>query len=110
MSEKNSEYYSLSEAYSELMNKSETASSRLGSTAKLIGKSVFNVTKFTFKEILPAVTKEVAKNNIKNNKAIIQDNNSSFEKIKNAHEKIIRAQATLEKIEAIKLKNSTPKE
>ena len=110
MSERNPEYYSLSEAYSELMDKSETASSRLSPTAKLIGKSVFNVTKFTFKEILPAVVKEVAKNNIKNNKAIVEDNNSSIEQIKNAHENIISSQATLEKIEAIKSKNSTSKE
>jgi len=66
--DKESEYYSISEAIDNFTIESFGAKEKTISGLKLFGKGIFNVGKYAAKEALPAMVKQVEKEKSKQNK------------------------------------------
>ena len=68
MSDKDSDYYDMSEALDELKYSFGAADKAL-SSAKILGKGLFNVARFSFTEILPRAMESTSKVVLKNENA-----------------------------------------
>lgn len=93
-----SSYYSISNAYSELVDSHGTKETAI-SGAKLLGKGLFNVAKFAIVECLPFMVEHTAKQNLSNSEKLLKRDDLSDEQREQYKEVRDKSKDFLERLE-----------
>ncbi|HQV81369.1 MAG TPA: hypothetical protein PLW69_10455 [Agitococcus sp.] len=99
--EKDSKYFSMSEAWDEI-GYSYGAKDKAVSSLKLLGKGLFNTAKFTVTEALPAVAVGVVKASVKQSDEILKRDDLSTEQRERVTENRTRSEERLKEMESKK--------
>ena len=91
----NSRYFSISESVDEFKD-SFGLKEKSVAGLKIVGKGLFNVGKFTFIEILPAVAEKTANKMLQNGEDSLRNNNISSDEKQKIRENMDRAKQQIE--------------